>query len=178
MWSGAGETVHATCVAIDGAGVLLLGPPGSGKSDLALRLICDRSGHLPEKVEDGPILVSDDRVLLRAEGGDVRASPPDTIAGRLEVRGVGVLSLPYVPDVAVALAVELVPPDQVPRIPDRRPVALTKDGASVPLIHLAPFEASAPAKLIMAVRGVLNGNFAEDIDEASRLPDPASGKVL
>lgn len=163
MRSGAGETVHATCVAIDGAGVLLLGPPGSGKSDLALRLICGRSPQLPGTSGNGPVLISDDRVRLRAEDGLLLAFPPDPIAGRLEVRGVGVLSVPCMSGIAVALAVELVPPDRVPRIPDRRRTAFAMGGAAVPLLHLAPFEASAPAKVIMAVRGIAENRFAEDI---------------
>lgn len=178
MRSGAGETIHATCVAIDGAGVLLLGSPGSGKSDLALRLICGSSSRVPDRSKDGPVLVSDDRVILRAADGVLLASPPEAIAGRLEVRGVGVLSVPYERDVAVALAVELVQPDQVPRISDRRPVAVSKVGMPVPLIHLAPFEASAPAKIMMAVRGIVEDKFAEDVDEKTCPAGSARGDAL
>src|SRR3546814_14236208 len=70
------QTVHATTVALDGTGVLLRGPAGSGKSDLALRLI-----------DQGARLVADDRTALALEGGRIIARAPETIAGRTEVRG-------------------------------------------------------------------------------------------
>ena len=73
------QQVHGTCIAIDGAGVLLRGPSGCGKSDLALRLI-----------DGGAVLVADDRVSLEARAGDLVASAPDALAGLLEVRGVGI----------------------------------------------------------------------------------------
>ena len=103
--------------------------------------------------------------MLCADSGVLRASAPDAIAGRLEVRGVGVLSVPYENDIPVALAIELVPPDRVPRLPDRSPVAVSKSGVMVPLIHLAAFEASAPAKVIVALSGIIEGAFAEDVGE-------------
>jgi HPr kinase/phosphorylase len=87
--------IHASCAARDGAGVLLLGPTGSGKSDLTLRLL-DR----------GFMLVADDRVEID-EGV---ARPPPALAGLLEVRGLGILRLPYVSSVRLALAVELSAP--------------------------------------------------------------------
>ena len=72
--------VHATCIDVDGVGVLLRGPPGSGKSDLALRLI-----------SDGARLVADDRAELTVDSGQITVSPPSEIAGLIEVRGLGVL---------------------------------------------------------------------------------------
>ena len=77
--------VHGTCVAVAGVGVLLRGPPGSGKSDLALRLI-DR----------GAELVADDRVTLRREDDGIVASAPASLAGLIEVRGVGVARVPAI----------------------------------------------------------------------------------
>jgi hypothetical protein len=90
------ETVHATAVAIGGAGVLLCGPSGSGKSDLALRLI-DR----------GAILVADDVVNLRLADGHLHAYPEPALRGLLEVRGVGIIEFPYLDEAPVALAVRL-----------------------------------------------------------------------
>ena len=84
--------IHASCAARQGVGVLLLGPPGSGKSDLVLRLL-DR----------GFILVADDRVELDGHN----AWAPASLAGLLEVRGLGILRLPYLPRARLALAVEL-----------------------------------------------------------------------
>ena len=91
--------VHqATCVAINGRAVLIEGPPGSGKSSLALTLI-DR----------GAVLVGDDGVTLQPRGGRLYASPPPNIAGLLEVRNLGLLEFPTVGDVPVALVVRLDP---------------------------------------------------------------------
>lgn len=130
-------TVHATTIAIDGRGVLLRGRPGSGKSDLALRLI-----------EDGAELVADDQTALSAEGGQVIASAPAALSGLLEVRGVGIVTLPYRESVALSLLADL----------DAKPVRLpeatddTISGIRLPRVAVAPFEASAPAKLRLALR--------------------------
>ncbi len=86
----------ATCVAINGRAVLIEGPPGSGKSSLALALI-DR----------GAVLVSDDGVLLNEADGRIRARPHPRIAGLLEVRNLGLVSMPTVADVPVALVLVL-----------------------------------------------------------------------
>jgi serine kinase of HPr protein (carbohydrate metabolism regulator) len=86
------EALHASAVAIDGRAVLLMGPSGAGKSDLALRLL-DR----------GFTLVSDDQTLVRREGARLLASAPDTIAGKLEIRGIGIVALESVAIVPVCL---------------------------------------------------------------------------
>lgn len=129
-------TLHATAVALGEAGVLLLGPPGSGKSDLALRLI-DR----------GATLVADDRVVAEPCGGRLLLSPPPTIAGRLEVRGVGLLAFPHLAGIAACLALDLATP------PERLPTPATRllGGVALPCLALAPFEASAPLKVERAV---------------------------
>jgi serine kinase of HPr protein (carbohydrate metabolism regulator) len=130
--------LHATTVAIDGHAVVIRGAAGSGKSDLALRLI-DR----------GAVLIADDQTALRRQGATLRASAPATIAGQLEARGLGVVTLPAVADVAVRLVVDLVPPQLIERLP--RPASETLLGVKVPLLLLAPFEGSATAKLRRAV---------------------------
>ena len=147
--------LHATCVAIDGAGVLLRGPSGAGKSDLALRLI-DR----------GAVLVADDQVLVAREGERLVATAPEQIAGRIEVRGLGILRLPATA-AAVLLAIDLVPPAEVERLPSRR--LLTLEGIDMPCLSLNPFECSAPAKVRLAVRAA-----ASDINDC---PDPASSSA-
>lgn len=132
--------VHATCVAVDGVGVLLQGPPGSGKSDLALRLI-----------EAGAALVADDRTEVRRRDGALWAGAPAAINGLLEVRGVGVMRLDAMAEVRLGLAVDLVATDAV----ERNPEAATRKmlGVALPLVALAPFEASAPAKVRLAALG-------------------------
>ena len=132
----AGETVHASCVALHGRGVLIFGASGRGKSDLALRLI-DR----------GARLVSDDYTILRVSGGRLLAAPPPKIAGKIEVRGVGLLELDYEDDIPLSLAVDL---DREPdRLPE--PTRVSFLGLSLPVVALAALEASAPLKLEAAL---------------------------
>jgi serine kinase of HPr protein (carbohydrate metabolism regulator) len=132
---------HGTCVEIDGVGVLLRGPPGSGKSDLALRLI-----------DGGARLVADDQTELRCDGGAVVASAPPPIAGRIEVRGVGILDLPSAASAPLALVVDLVAAAGIDRLPE--PARCRYLDCSLPLLRLAPFEASAAAKLRVALRAL------------------------
>src|SRR5436190_10110447 len=99
------ETLHASTVALDGRAVLISGPSGSGKSDLALRLL-DR----------GFILVSDDQTIVRKDGDRLIASAPPTIAGKLEVRGIGIVEMERSDNVPVALFAELT--SEIQRLPD------------------------------------------------------------
>ena len=130
--------VHASCVALEGNGVLLRGAPGSGKSDLALRLI-----------EGGAALVADDQVALTSSGATLLAAPPARIAGLLEVRGIGIVSMDFIPRCPVDLVVDLVPPDAIERMPEAGHVTLS--GHRVRRVALAPFEASTPAKVRLAL---------------------------
>jgi HPr kinase/phosphorylase len=133
--------VHATAIAIEGAAILLRGPSGSGKSDLALRLI-----------DGGARLIADDQALLRRADNQVFVRAPAEIAGLIEVRGVGILHVDLINEAPIALVVDLVPSTQIERIPDNRFERVL--GLAVPLITLAPFEASAPAKLRFAWRAL------------------------
>ena len=131
--------LHATCIVIEETGVLLRGPSGSGKSDLALRLI-----------DQGAALVADDQVLLRREDEDVLADPPDILAGLLEVRGLGILKFPYRLGVPVGLVVDLVEAPGVERMPE--PETLSLLDKTMPLYRIAAREPSAPIKVRLAVR--------------------------
>ena len=133
------ETVHATAVAIEGAGVLLRGPSASGKSDLALRLI-DR----------GARLVADDRTVLTLRDGCVEASAPPEIEGRMEVRGLGIVRMPGCGSAMLRLVVDLVSAREVARMPRAASAVLL--GVAVPMMRLDPFEASADAKIRLAAR--------------------------
>ena len=125
-----GMQIHGSCAARDGVGVLLTGAPGIGKSDLVLRLIAR-----------GFVLVADDRVEI--DGLD--AGPPAALAGLLEVRGLGIVTLPFAAPVRLALAVELA--RDVPRLPypARHP------RLDVPLVRLDPERASAPEMVALAL---------------------------
>ena len=131
--------IHATAVAVGNDGLLLRGPPGSGKSDLALRLI-----------DGGALLVADDRVDLSLEAGELMASAPAALAGLLEVRGVGILRLPARPSVRVSALVDLVAFPDIERLPDACWETIL--GRVVRRFLLAAFEASAAAKLRALLR--------------------------
>lgn len=126
--------VHASCIAFEGRGVLLRGPSGSGKSDLALRAM-----------EAGAELVADDLVTLGLRGGRVWASPLPQAGGRLEVRGVGIVPLPALDGAPLVLIADLAAPERLPE-PCFEPVL----GLPVRRIRLAPFEISAAIKLRLA----------------------------
>ena len=149
MQKEATELMHATCVAYAGSGrgtngalgVLLRGPSGAGKSDLAIRLI-DRGWHL----------VADDQCEIARRGGRLVARAPASIAGKIEVRGLGISALPSLAEVPVGLVVDLCPPDQVERLPDQQDQDIM--GVRVRNCALSAFEASAPIKLQMALNAV------------------------
>ena len=126
--------IHASCAARNGAGVLLLGPPGSGKSDLVLRLL-DR----------GFMLVADDRVEVE----DGIARPPPQLAGLLEVRGLGILRLPHVQSARLALAVELGPSAS------RLPAPATHPELGLPLMAIDAASPSAAQRVALALDCVL-----------------------
>lgn len=134
------ETVHATCVSIDGRGILLRGPSGAGKSDLALRLIAT-----------GAELVADDYTEVTCHDGlrPIGKAPPG-IGGLLEVRGFGVVRVPCRTEVEIVVLADLVPPADVDRMPAAGTVTVA--GVRLPCYRIAPFEASATAKVCLAVR--------------------------
>ena len=133
------QTVYGTTVAVDGDGVLLRGPSASGKSDLALRLI-----------DSGAALVADDQTVVARENGAVVASPPAALAGKMEVRGLGIVTLPALPAAPLKLVVDLDETDAVERLPATVSTSLL--GVDIPVMRLAAFEGSAPAKIRLALR--------------------------
>lgn len=141
------ELVHGTCVALGRLGVLLRGGAGSGKSDLALRFMA-----LPGEGALCPGLVADDQVYVSANpDGTLTASAPPTIAGKIEVRGLGIMPVPFLPEAELVLVCDLVGGKDVPRMPPESEKATVLAGVPLPTLRLAPFEASAPLKLKMAL---------------------------
>jgi HPr kinase/phosphorylase len=135
--------LHASCAALEGEGVLILGPPGAGKSDLVLRLI----GR-------GWSLVADDQVEVEAAAGALLATPPAPLRGMLEVRGLGLFrDLPVHAPARLRLVVDLLEGAAAPpRLPEpRRYDAL---GHHLPRITLRGHEASAPDKVAFALSAV------------------------
>ena len=131
------ETLHASTVSKEGRAVLITGPSGSGKSDLALRLL-DR----------GFTLVSDDQTIVRKDVDRLLAFAPPNIAGKLEIRGIGIVDMESVSDIPVALLIELT--SDIQRLPDdarERPIL----GIQLPIITIDAMTASAPAKVALAL---------------------------
>lgn len=135
--------IQATCVVVDGQGVLLRGPSGSGKSELALQLI-----------DGGARLVADDGVELRRQGERLFArlpsGAPKSVRGRVELRGLGILPVPSVPEAPLDLVIDLVAVETLERLPD--PMTLELLGIALPLLRLSAAEPSAAAKVRLAVR--------------------------
>jgi HPr kinase/phosphorylase len=142
-----GATHHGTAIAVGDAAALILGPSGAGKSDLALRCISLGTNAL---IPQPCVLVADDRVHLTPAEGGLTVSAPGAIGGKLEVRGLGIVAVPHRPSAHLVLTVELAAPDQVERLPDP-PLERDFLGRRIPLVRLAPFEASAPVKLLLAL---------------------------
>jgi len=135
------EKVPGTCVEVEGLGVLFRGPTGSGKSDLALRLI-----------DGGARLIADDYTELSSESAILMARAPETIRDLLEVRGIGILKIGGALQAELGVVIDLVTADQVERRPEDESIELL--GIQVPLFRLTPLEASCPAKVRLVVRQI------------------------
>ena len=133
--------LHATAVAWHGRGILIRGPSGAGKSTLALGLI-DR----------GALLVGDDQVELEARSGALVMAAPKRLAGLLEVRGVGLIRLPYLLSVRLVLVVDIVPPARVERLPDLASTVLLDIRA--PVLPLAAADGLGPLRITTAMRSI------------------------
>lgn len=140
------ERIHATTVSLEGAAVLLRGAPGSGKSDLALRLI-----------DDGWDLVSDDYTELSVEDGTLRARAPKNIEGLIEVRGIGIVRLGNVSHARVVAIFDLVALSAIERLPS--PNTETIMGHEVAHFQVHGLDASAPAKVRLALRAQAHNLF-------------------
>lgn len=130
-----GQNIHATCINLNSKGILILGASGSGKSDLALRLITMFSAKL----------VSDDRTDVQNVFGRLEASAPKTLEGLLEVRGVGIIKTEYIKKTNIDVAIELTT-EKPERMPDAKKYEI--EGIKIPLFYLNPFEVSAPSKAV------------------------------
>lgn len=135
------KSIHATLVSIKGEGVLILGEPGAGKSDLALRLM-----------DEGASLVADDRVELFEHKGALRGRAPEKLRGLIELRGAGIAAVKSVADATIRLAVILSPRRKIERLPDAQPIVLAgHDACLLPALRLCGFDASATARIRLAL---------------------------
>lgn len=138
-------TLHATAVVFCGKGLLLQGASGSGKSDFALRIM-----------DAGGSLVADDYAEIVVREGKLFALPPVATAGLMEVRGVGLLKVPYLRETRIDMAIECVSRESIERMPERRETEIA--GITLALWRFFPFESSAVAK----VRTLLHNRMAHE----------------
>jgi HPr kinase/phosphorylase len=140
--------LHGTCVSLGGAGVLILGEPGSGKSALALRLI-DEPGYGISGVLLRSELVADDQVIVTRDQDRLMASAPAGLRGKLEIRGLGIVTLETPPAVLLTLVVKLQDQAAIERLPD--PATFDILGMALPLVEIDGKMPSAPARLRAAL---------------------------
>ena len=146
------KNIHATCIAIGKRGVLLLGKSGTGKSELALRLL-----------DEGAKLVADDRTDLFLRGGALMARAPATIAGLMEVREMGIIAMPYAKSAKLALVVQL--GKRGPRLPRPRFYSAPFAAKPVPSIALDGHAPAATAKIRAALAAFSKGLFRDSFNE-------------
>ncbi|MFA5900648.1 MAG: HPr kinase/phosphatase C-terminal domain-containing protein [Hyphomicrobium sp.] len=144
---GAADTHHGTAVALGGLAALIVGPSGSGKSDLALRCLTLAPTEL---IPEPAVLIADDRVHIEAVSGRLRVNAPETLLGQLEVRGLGIVPVPFRWAADLVLIAEIAAAGSVERLPDP-PLWRDLLGIGVPVLRICPFEASAPSKLLLAL---------------------------
>lgn len=131
--------VHGSCVKFEEKGILIVGPSGSGKSDLALRII-----------DAGGLLIADDYVEIKTENGQIFGHVPDNIKGLMEVRGIGLINLTYISFIQIDLVLELTNRDEIIRLPEKKFFDL--DGIKISSFNFDAFSVSAIAKLRMLLR--------------------------
>ncbi len=159
------ELIHATTVALTGAAVLLRGASGSGKSDLGLRLI-DR----------GWSLVADDQTAIQVRGGVLFATAPDSIEGKIEVRGLGIKKLPITGEMPVRLIVDLKPRHELERLPEPQEIPIA--GVSLPLIACDPFDSSTPIKLELALSDAVGTDRENVVEDPKSARKSENGDVI
>ncbi|MEQ1670545.1 MAG: HPr kinase/phosphatase C-terminal domain-containing protein [Hyphomicrobium sp.] len=143
----ASERIHATAIAVGQRAIIIRGPSGSGKSDLALRCLAVAASQL---VPSPARLVSDDQVLVTRDGLSLSVTAPQALLGQLEVRGLGIIRVDPEQDAKLMLIADLTGRHQIERYPDPWPMAQLL-GLNVPVMHISAFDASSPLKLLTAL---------------------------
>jgi len=142
------ETIHASAVLVGECGILVRGASGAGKSSLVWELLTTRP--------DDARLIADDRVIVVPAHGRLVADVPPTVAGLIEVRGVGIVRVPYVAPVVVRLVVDLAAGDSCPRLPQAEDARVTLEGVGLPRLTLLGGAGGGAARLHAAVTTFLH----------------------
>jgi serine kinase of HPr protein (carbohydrate metabolism regulator) len=145
-----GQSVHASALKTGDHGILIRGVAGSGKSSLVLQVLSAN----PER----SVLVADDRVILKADCGRLMASAPELLAGLIEIRGQGILRLPYISPAAIDLVVDIRAADECPRMPTEEERRVNLAGLLVPRIFVARGSGDGAARIGAALRWPLFQN--------------------
>ena len=132
------QNFHASCVAIEEFGLLIRGASGSGKSDLVLRLLDELRGVS---------LVADDQVIIFEQDGGLIASAPATLAGKLEIRGQGIITRPHLAQVKLSHIIDLAAPSDIARMPEASELQSSLLNHVFPRLKLDGKQASAPARI-------------------------------
>jgi len=158
-----GELKHGSFVKVANIGVLILGRSGAGKSALALALI-DNAGYGIGKTELPATLIADDQVSLwlDQEKQQVYGSAPKTIAGLLEIRGVGIVHVQYEPNYSLGLVVQINPVNEIERLPGFPDTCTHILGKAIPVIGLSKNDVNAAAKVRACVGIITSRNAVEN----------------
>jgi len=149
-------TLHASCVALKDDGILILGAPGTGKSDLALRLIDEPGYGAGDELIRGRLVV-DDQTVIERRGDALYGSSPKAIAGLLEIRGQGIVAFDTLAEVRLVLVVRLTPAIEIERLPEDTQIYRVA-GVALPEIAIDPTKVTAAARIraaLTAPRGAL-----------------------
>lgn len=152
--------IHASCVVLDGHGVLITGRSGAGKSDLALRLL-DHPGYGIGNHLIQARLVGDDQIVLTQAAGKLLASPAPGLEGLLEVRGLGIVKMDHESQATVELVVTLAPAGKIERLPDCSTLQSKVAGILLPTVEIDPAQQSAPARVRSALTAILESRLLE-----------------
>lgn len=163
-------TLHASAVALEGRGLLILGGAGAGKSTLALEMIAL-----------GARLIADDVVFARVDAGRILLSAPGAAAGRIEARGIGLLRLPQAPETELSLVIDLdsateerLPPARRWRLADaaapllHRPVPLIPAALRAALLSGGPDDPETPVATATLATSTMRREAADPRGESDR----------
>ncbi len=149
--------IHATCVAFGRFGILIRGPSGSGKSSLALRVI-DGEGFGIGETKLKAKLVADDQVMVERKGLSILARPPAALAGKLEIRGIGIVRVDHMKSCQLRLVIDLAETNAIVRLPEATDAEIELLSLTLPRLVLDGRCADAAAKLRAAIAHVKRNN--------------------